>query len=357
MRSEKRRQLLSFLWITLSYWLLWAVILFTSAKGNWTVAGEYIFREGWRIAYLALVNTLIYVFIFPVIPKKKGKWMAIAAVIILMLLLYTAGMYGWLQLGKILFWKGKSNDQEISEMAISLFAPGLLSFIYFGSIKYYLDALRLKEKNEQLLVEKHISELNFLKSQTNPHFLFNTLNNIYSLARDKSDLTAECVLRLSKILRFMLYETGENRIDLHQEIKIIEDYIELEKMRYDDSLSIDFRYATDDSLPLMPPLLLIPLVENAFKHGVSETREAPFIRLALSLAGHRLTFTVENSTGNDNEPAEIRESIGLGNIRKQLELQFSQYDFTTERKDGIFMVKLNINLNSYEENKMPGSGR
>lgn len=357
MRSEKRRQLLSFLWITLSYCLLWAVILVVSANGNWSAALEYIRRESWRITYLAIVNTCTFVFIFPAIPRKKGKAVAIIASIILLLVLFTAGMYGWLQLGKWIFpAKPSAADREPAALFITLFAPALLSFIYFGAIKYFLDALRLKEKNEQLLIEKHQSELGFLKSQTNPHFLFNTLNNIYSLARDKSELTAECVLRLSKILRFMLYETGVRRINLHQEIKIIEDYIELEKMRYDDSLKIDFRYSTDDSLSLIPPLLLIPLVENAFKHGVSETREQPFIRITLSLAGSSLDFSVENSTGNEQETGDIKESIGLGNIRKQLQLQFSQYHLSTEKKEGVFHVQLNINLNSYEENKMPGSG-
>lgn len=135
--------------------------------------------------------------------------------------------------------------------------------------------------------------MNYLKSQTNPHFLFNTLNNIYSLARDKSDLAPESILRLSKILRFMLYETGGDYICIDQEIKIISDYIALEKLRYDDSLRVSFQQAVDLKQPL-PPLLLIPLVENAFKHGVSETIHQPFVEIHL-----------------------FRESTGTGVFRKK----------------------------------------
>src|SRR5690606_29557778 len=125
--------------------------------------------------------------------------------------------------------------------------------------------------------------LNYLKSQTNPHFLFNTLNNIYSLARDKSDLAPESIMRLSKILRYMLYETSGAYIAIEQELKIMTDYIELEKLRYDDSLRVNFNHNIEDLRQALPPLLLIPLVENAFKHGVSETRNQPYVDIHLSV--------------------------------------------------------------------------
>jgi LytS/YehU family sensor histidine kinase len=138
-------------------------------------------------------------------------------------------------------------------------------FFFLGVTRHIFNYIKLKQATQQLLIEKQVAELNYLKSQTNPHFLFNTLNNIYSLARDKSDLAPESILRLSKILRFMLYETSGKYIPIEQEIKIISDYIALEKLRYDDSLLINFNYDIEDMKQAMPPLLLIPLVENAFK--------------------------------------------------------------------------------------------
>src|SRR4026209_2674745 len=110
------------------------------------------------------------------------------------------------------------------------------SIFFFGIIRHIFNYTKLRQAAQQLRIEKQAAELNYLRSQTNPHFLFNTLNNIYSLARDKSDRAAESILRLSKILRFMLYETGGNFIAIENELQIIRDYVDLEKLRYDESL-------------------------------------------------------------------------------------------------------------------------
>src|SRR4029078_1373354 len=114
------------------------------------------------------------------------------------------------------------------------------SIFFFGMIRHIYNYVKLRQAAPRLRIEKQAAELNYLKSQTNPHFLFNTLNNIYSLARDKNDLAPESILRLSKILRFMLYEAGGQYISIEQELKINTDYIALEKLRYDESLHINF---------------------------------------------------------------------------------------------------------------------
>jgi len=188
--------------------------------------------------------------------------------------------------------------------------------------------------------------LNYLKSQTNPHFLFNTLNNIYSLARDKSDLAPESILRLSKILRFMLYETGGEYIAVEQELKIISDYIALEKLRYDETLHINFNHDVEDMKQAVPPLLLIPLVENAFKHGVSETRSQPFVDIHLSVSKRQLTFVVKNSAETYQE-GQVKENIGLSNLRRQLELLYKDYDLSVLQSGPVFVAALKINLTSH----------
>src|SRR4026209_994570 len=194
------------------------------------------------------------------------------------------------------------------------------AIFFFGIIRHIYNYTKLKQATQQLRIEKQDAELNYLKSQTNPHFLFNTLNNIYSLARDKSDLAPESILRLSKILRFMLYETGGDFISVEQELKIVTDYIALEKLRYDESLRINFNHDVEDMKQALPPLLLIPLVENAFKHGVSETRGNTFVDIHLSIKKRQLTFVVKNSTETTPEERTIKENIGLSNLRRQLEL-------------------------------------
>jgi two-component system LytT family sensor kinase len=206
-------------------------------------------------------------------------------------------------------------------------------------------AARDREKN--LIREKLEAELKFLRHQTNPHFLFNTLNNIYALARKRSEHTAEVVMRLSKLLRFMLYESKSNLITVADELKILDDYIELEKMRY-DRLTIHFQRDIDESTQKIAPLLLLPFVENAFKHGASESRFDSFICIQVKLQQGRLTFNIENTKENHTSE-EIRDNIGLRNVRRQLELMYTEYDLQLQNESHLFSVRLYINLTSYAQ--------
>jgi two-component system, LytTR family, sensor kinase len=219
----------------------------------------------------------------------------------------------------------------------------MFSLFFFGITKHVYDYRKLKEATQQLRIEKQEAELNYLKSQTNPHFLFNTLNNIYSLARDKSDLAPESILRLSKILRFMLYETSGAYIAIEEELKIIADYIALEKLRYDESLRVNFNYDVEDLRQALPPLLLIPLVENAFKHGVSETRSQPFVDIHLSVKKRLLVFVVKNSSEPNTEKG-VKENIGLSNLRRQLHLLYTDYSLDVHQGEIAFTATLKINL-------------
>lgn len=195
-------------------------------------------------------------------------------------------------------------------------------------------------------IEKQEAELNYLKSQTNPHFLFNTLNNIYALARDKSDQTPESIMRLSKILRFMLYDTKDEFISIEQELELISNYIALEKLRYDDSMRVDFKYEIEDVKQSLPPLLMIPLIENAFKHGVSETSDKSFVDIHLSVSQQQLMLVVKNSSENRGDK-NINENIGLSNLRRQLELLYTDYDLSVDQVVGEFTATLKINFASH----------
>ena len=140
-----------------------------------------------------------------------------------------------------------------------------------------------REREKSLVREKLESELKFLRNQTNPHFLFNTLNNIYALARKKSDQTPEVVLKLSKLLRFMLHESAKPLIKIGDEVKMLDDYIDLEKLRYNSRLTVTFYREIDNDDEEISPLLLLPFVENAFKHGPGESHFDSFIHLELLL--------------------------------------------------------------------------
>jgi two-component system LytT family sensor kinase len=214
------------------------------------------------------------------------------------------------------------------------------------TLKLLRSQLAANEREKKLIREKLETELKFLRNQTHPHFLFNTLNNIFALARKKSDQTGEVVMKLSKLLRFMLYESGKGVIPISEEVKLLNDYIELERLRYDNRLTITFQRQIDlDSQPVTP-LLLLPFIENAFKHGISESLFEAHIHISLHLHNAFLTFIIENS----KEPKEeiiVADSIGLGNVRRQLELMYNDYKMEVQNEQTFFKVHLAINLNSH----------
>jgi LytS/YehU family sensor histidine kinase len=309
---------------------------------------ERVCNKAWLLVYVVALNYCFYEF---VIPKIKFTWtgLLIAPVILfILLMLCSYGFYAWRGIGIGLHLYFPLKEYESVSKAVEELVPfSLFSIFFFGTGRHIHDYRKLKSDAQQLRIEKQEAELNYLKSQTNPHFLFNTLNNIYSLARDKSDLAPESILRLSKILRFMLYEAGGEFIAIEQELKIMDDYIALEKLRYDESLRVNFNHDVEDMKQSVPPLLLIPLVENAFKHGASETRSRPFVDIHLAIRNRLLTFVVKNSAEAFSADYRIKESIGLSNLRRQLQLLYGEYDLSLSHSGGVFTASLKINLASH----------
>ena len=145
----------------------------------------------------------------------------------------------------------------------------------------------------------------------------------------------------------MLYETGGEYIAIEQELKVMTDYIALEKLRYDESLRINFNHDLEDMKQAIPPLLMIPLVENAFKHGVSETRNQPFVDIHLSVKNRQLIFVVKNSAESSSSDERVKENIGIANLRRQLELLYTDYNLSFQHHENVFTATLKINLGSH----------
>jgi sensor histidine kinase YesM len=332
-----------------AYLLIWLFNIIISYPDTFAARA---LNETWRGIYITVVNFVFFEYAMPFIRKKRRFFLYNIVLFLfslwIMLMFCSFGVYVWRGIGIGLhiytsFATSKSTEEVLTAQA----SFGVMSILFFALLRHIYDYRKLIESTQKLRIEKQEAELNYLKSQTNPHFLFNTLNNIYSLARDKSDLAPESILRLSGILRFMLYETGGEYIPIEQELKIINDYIELEKLRYDDSLHIGFKYTLDDIKQPIPPLLLIPFVENAFKHGVSETRDKPFIDIFLSSDKKQLEFIVKNSVEGSPVEGPVKENIGLSNIRRQLELLYKVYDLSLEQNEKVFTATLKINLASH----------
>lgn len=350
MKKTINRGLVRFyLWTALGFFLLST----TGTAGHFP--GEFHFvvlNNLWGIVYVTPLNFILFEYTVPfVFRKRKSAFHNIFWGILLLfvyLMLYSWGSYAWRELGSTLgiyaFLQTFSTIYEELEFQMTYSAS---SVFIFGISRHIYGFVKLKQATQQLHIEKQEAELNYLKSQTNPHFLFNTLNNIYSLSRDKSDMAPESILRLSKILRFMLYETGGDYISIEQEIKIINDYIELEKLRYDETLHVNFNYDIEDMKQALPPLLLIPLVENAFKHGVSETRIKPFVNIHLSVSKRILELVVKNSTESSSVEKQVKENIGLSNLRRQLDLLYMDYNLSLQHGESDFTAILKINLASH----------
>lgn len=204
------------------------------------------------------------------------------------------------------------------------------------------------EYEQELVKEKLNSELDFLRAQTNPHFLFNTLNNLYGLARKKNEKTPEAILMLSKILRFMLYDCRVPRIQVAGEVRVIKDYIELEKLRYNDRLKVIYEEDVDNPGTLIAPLLLLPFIENSFKHGAHSTVEDASIHIKVFLENNHLDFTVENTFDPETVTRQKDSSasgIGLRNSARQLELIYPEkHTLTNTAKEGWYRTHLHIDL-------------
>lgn len=215
-----------------------------------------------------------------------------------------------------------------------------------SSIKLLGGSIATQQKQQALEREKLESELSFLKAQTNPHFLFNTLNNLYGLARRNDQNTAPSIMKLSNIMRYILYECNAPTIPIENEVLIIEDYIQLEKLRYDERLKINFKKSVDNWQQEIAPLILLPFVENAFKHGASESRFDIHLDIDLELNADRLQFKIKNTRdSSDSDPAVLREGIGLKNVKRQLDLVYGQnYSLNISPDQNIFSVELLIHF-------------
>ncbi|MDR2237319.1 MAG: histidine kinase [Chryseobacterium sp.] len=220
--------------------------------------------------------------------------------------------------------------------------PGLIIVLGIMIIGYAIQQFLLKiRKEKQIHAQQTIAELSLLKSQISPHFLFNVLNSLYSLSLKKSDETPDVVLKLSDILRYSLYETQVKEVLVTDEIHILNTYIDIERVRMPDNAKITFQYDDVQESIRITPMLLLPLIENAFKHGTDSTVGHSYIQATLKCSDNRLIFTCEN---NFKEPGRKDVGgIGIENIRKRLQLIYpSRHRFQIEKNNGIFKVMLEI---------------
>ena len=219
----------------------------------------------------------------------------------------------------------------------------LLILLASGFIKIGLEWFKAEKRREELEKEKLNAELGFLKSQVNPHFLFNSLNSIYALARRKADETEEAILQLSQMMRYMIYESNTNTVALEKELDYLQNYIDLKKLRLPATVSIAYIIEGSPSGHAIEPMLLIPFVENAFKHGISYSQDC-YVEIKISLMQQKLILAVSNKIFHQQE-AEVG-GIGLENVKKRLALLYPQpmHSLHINEENNIYSVLLTIQL-------------
>jgi LytS/YehU family sensor histidine kinase len=191
------------------------------------------------------------------------------------------------------------------------------------------------------------SELKFLKSQINPHFLFNTLNSLYALTLKKSDLAPEIVLKLSEMMRYMLYECNEKEVPLNKEINYMKNYLELEKLRHGAKMLIDFKVNGEIINQKIAPLILIPFIENSFKHGINNQVSVGFVNLELNVYKNDLNMILENSKSPSLPKPSGKKSggIGLANVKRRMAILYPEnHSLDIIESPNTYKIELNLNL-------------
>lgn len=335
------------------YHLIWLVINTDSLQNSW----DYLFGGEWPakfIGYILFQALGAYFNLYYLIPKflSKGKFGVYTVLLMLTTLvctaLITSGYYLHAHLSaksfSELFGRPPSDFMYIfSRMALPSTAASMTLAMSVKLAKNWIST----EREKLTLQKEHLeTELKYLKSQINPHFLFNTINSIYVLIHKNPDLAAEALASFSDLLRYQLYECNDAYIPLRKELDFIEGFIELERLRLDEQqteLYFDIHQQVDSSLQIAP-FVILPFVENAFKHVSKEKNRTNFIRMQLAVCEQKVVYLdIENSNGQGS--SEVSSGIGLTNVRRRLELLYpGKHELLVTETAATYHVKLKLEL-------------
>jgi len=331
--------------------LFWIAFLLFNTIINGQFKGDYSLQLILHLYYLPVVMAATYFTIYFLLPKflQTRKY-----VLFSLLLVGSAFVFSALQRINIIYIlvpiqfpesvdKYKFFSFQLIFRILSIYSPVILAV----AIKLFIEWYRDQQIFQRLEKEKLEAELKFLRSQIHPHFLFNILNSLYALTLKKSGKAPEVVLKLSDLLSYMLYDCNADNVSLKKEISLINDYIELEKLRYGEKLNIEFNVDGPMKDKQIAPLLLLPFVENSFKHGVSKKISDKWIKIDLNIREDELLLKVINSK-NSNQSSngqDYTEGIGLQNVKRRLDLLYeNKYELEINESENEFKVNLQLQL-------------
>lgn len=350
MRSKSTRRVLGHV----AFWTVFLLVL----NAYFAPPEKYFFELPYTLfllpTYMFFVYPQVYLFVPKLLQKKKLLAYILVSVVFGKLAWWLNFCY-WNhfllppKLGVPVEPFFYSMPWEIHFQGLIHLFPMIMVCSIFLSIKLIKQWYIERDRNQKIENEKLGMELEMLKAQVHPHFLFNTLNNLYSLTLTASANAPLVVTRLSGLLRYMLYECSEKEVPLDNEIAVLKKYVELEKLRYSDLLDISFSQTGKTGGLRIAPLLLLPFIENSFKHGISEQIGESWININLHTEGQHLFFNLSNSWNTEKSPT-VSGGIGLQNIRKRMELIYpGKYELSITKEEEMHSVKLKLQLTVFEE--------
>lgn len=280
-----------------------------------------------------LLLVVVYLNVFYLIRKyyKARKFFTYFTILIILIGIY---IYSAIALESFIMPRGRSAENIL--YAIIFNFCNIARYCVIAFLFYDLQEKVDQEKQlAKIKIEKVNTEINYLRAQINPHFLFNTLNNLYGLALEKSERTPEVILKLSKMMDYMLFELDGSKVPLVKDVENLENYIELERIRQGNNARIVFNKSGTINNQMIEPLLLLPLVENAFKHGVNKMIEGAYLEINLEIAGSGLRFEVKNNYRQSTSEKQMHSSIGLTNLRRRLELFYANHYTLSINDDSV----------------------
>lgn len=355
-----------------AFWIFWWIFQaflysYIAAKSNCDWLQRFQLSAIESLIYLLSHIFLAYSMMYIVIPRFLLRHRYLLTITIIALLFAaTAGISVLLSIyildpiRKVIFdgiFADRFRDTAAS-INLSLLA-GLRGGITIGGIAAAIKLMKywyLKEqRNIQLQKENMTSQLQLLKAQVHPHFLFNTLNNIYSYTQSNSAKAAQMVAGLSDLLRYMLYECNQPLAPLSKELQMVKDYISLEQIRYGNKLELHLEIPDNTKGLYIAPLLLLPLIENCFKHGTSHILEQPWLHLQISIHEQQLTMKLINGKVNITPEDKNHSGIGIQNVQKRLSLLYpDKHELTITNEEEVFIVNLKVKLEELSTKK-PGA--
>ena len=317
--------------------LVWSLLLgipgFLAGDGSFFGLTKTFFILS-SIYHIGIFYLIVY-FLQPRLLRKKWWWLFIVCIIALVRISYYLKLF-FLRLDPH-FQPGPQNSRII------LF--GIMPFIATAIIfRIVSDRIRFERLEKEARAEHLSFQLKFLRSQVSPHFLFNMMSNMVSLARQKSDILEPSLIKLSELLRYMLYESQEEKISVSKEMEHLENYTDLQKLRFGDDVNVKLKINNDCPECLIEPMLLIPFIENAFKHGIG-LQENAYINITITIRKNKLQFSCVNNYNKDNFSKDKNSGIGLVNVKNRLKLLYpKKYELSIDDKSGLFSVYLNLDL-------------